>query len=177
MNISERKSKAFLICIGVAFLCISFVSATVSVYMKDGTALEEGDEDTLIADYLAINEGPQRIILFSDPNCGGCKELRPWLDVFEQAYPDIVEEYEINLEENEDILNECKIAFSHDRVLTPSIFVEGVDGSGFVLEGVESIELYLEALVVGMYEIDDIFDEDELVVIGAGAVADAGISE
>jgi len=163
MNISERKSKAFLICIGIAFLCISLVSATV--YMKDGVALEEDEEDTLISDYLAINEDPQRIILFSDPYCGSCQELQPWLDVFMQAYPDIVEEYNINLEENEELLNECKEAFSHDRVLTPSIFIEGVDDSGFVLEGVESIERYLEPLVIGMYDIEDMFDEDELVVV------------
>jgi thiol-disulfide isomerase/thioredoxin len=177
MNISDiRTSKAFLICIGIAILCISFASATV--YMKDGTVLEDPDEeDTLIADYLAINEGPQRIILFSDPYCSSCQELKPWLEVFEQAYPDIIEEYNINLAENEEFLNECKIAFSHDQVLTPSIFVEGVDGSGFVLEGVESIELYLEPLVLAMYDIDDIFDEENLVVVIAAEVDETDISE
>ena len=174
MNISDVcKSKAFLICIGIAFLCISLVSATV--YLKDGVPLEleEDEEDTLISDYLAINENPQRIILFTDPYCGSCKELKPWLDVFVQAYPDIVAEYDINLEENEELLNECKTAFSHDRVLTPSIFVEGVDDSGFVLEGVESIQRYLEPLVIGMYDIEDIFDEDELTVVPFDEVDDA----
>ena len=138
--------------------------------MQDGSAFEAGEdevseEDTLIADYLAINEEPQRILLFSDIYCGSCQELMPWMEVFVQAYPDIIEEYDLNTPENMDLLNEYKVTFSHDRVLTPSIFVEGVDGSGFVLEGVASIKYYLEPLVLGMYDTVDIFDEDELVVI------------
>ena len=153
MNISDIcTSKVFFICIGIALLCISFASATV--YLKDGIVLEETEEDTLIADYLAMNEEPQRIILFTDPNCGSCQKLRPWIELFVQVYPGIIEEYDITLAENKEILNECKIAFSHARLLTPSIFVEGVDGSGFVLEGVASIELYLEPLVLGMYDVD-----------------------
>ena len=165
MNISDtRKQIAFFICVGALFLSIASVSATV--YMQDGTVFEVSDEeDTLIADYLALNDEAQRIILFSDIYCGSCQELAPWLEVFVQAYPDIIEEHDLNDQESIDLLEEYKIAFSHDRVLTPSIFVEGVDGSGFVLEGVESIQLYLEALVLGMYQIDDIFDEDKLVVV------------
>jgi len=122
-------------------------------------------EDTLIADYLALNDEAHRIILFSDTYCASCQELAPWIAVFVQAYPDIIEEHDLNDQESRDLLDEYKVAFSHDRVLTPSIFVEGVDGSGFVLEEVESIKFYLESLVLGMYHIDDIFDEHELVVV------------
>lgn len=153
-----------LICVGVLLLCSASASATV--FMQDGSVFEVSDgEDTLIADYLTLNDEAQRIILFSDIYCGSCRELAPWLEVFVQAYPDIIEEHDFNDQETEDLLEEYKIAFSHDRVLTPSIFVEGADGSGFVLEGVESIKLYLEVLVLGMYGIDDIFDEDELTVV------------
>ena len=153
-----------LICVGALLLCIASVSATV--FMQDGSVFEVSDgEDTLIADYLTLNDEAQRIILFSDIYCGSCRELAPWLEIFVQAYPDIIEEYDLNDQDNTDLLEEYKIAFSHDRVLTPSIFVEGADGSGFVLEGVESIKLYLEVLVLGMYGIDDIFDEDELTVV------------
>jgi len=159
-----RTSTAFLIGIGAIFLCIASVSATV--YMQGGITYEVTDEeDTLIADYLAKNDEANRIILFSDIYCGSCQELVPWLEVFMQAYPDIIEEHDLNEEGGMVLLTEYEIAFGHDRALTPSIFVEGVNGSGFVLEGVDSIKLYLEPLVLGMYHIDDIFDEDELVVI------------
>jgi len=165
MNMSDiRKQIMFFICIGALLLSIASVSATV--YMQDGTEFEISDkEDTLIADYLAVNDEAQRIILFSDIYCGSCKELAPWIAVFMQAYPDIIKEYDLNEQESLDLFEEYKIAFSRDRVLTPSIFVEGADGSGFVLEGVESIKLYIEPLVLGMYQTDDIFDEDEMVVI------------
>jgi thiol-disulfide isomerase/thioredoxin len=165
MNISDiRKQTAFLICVGSLFLCIVSVSATV--YMQDGTVFEVADEeDTLIADYLALNDEAHPIILFSDIYCGSCQELAPWLEVFMEAYPDLIEKYDLNDEGSTELLEEYEIAFSHDRTLTPSIFVEGVDGSGFVLEGPESIKLYLEPLVLGMYQIDDIFDEDKLIVV------------
>jgi thiol-disulfide isomerase/thioredoxin len=165
MNISDtRKQIAFFICIVALFLSIASVSATV--FMQDGTVFEVSDEeDTLLADYFTLNDEAHRIILFSDLYCGSCRELAPWLEVFMQAYPDIIEEHDLNEEESRDLLEEYKVAFSHDRVLTPSIFVEGVDGSGFVLEGVDSIKLYLEPLVLEMYHIDDIFDEDELIVV------------
>jgi thiol-disulfide isomerase/thioredoxin len=164
MNISDiRRSTVLLICVGALLLCTASVSATV--FMEDGSIFEVSDEeDTLIADYLALNDQAHRITLFSDIYCGSCQKLAPWLEVFVQAYPDIIEEHDLNEQENRDLLEEYKIAFSHDRVLTPSIFVEGADESGFVLEGVESIQLYLEPLVLGMYGIDDAFDEDELLV-------------
>lgn len=162
MNISDmRKTKTFLICIGLAFLCISLVSATV--YLQNDVVLEESsEENTLISDYLAANDEPLRFVLFSNEYCASCQQLRPWMDAFMQAYPDIIEEYDIGLAENQELLDEFKVAFAHDRVLTPSIFVEGVDGSGFVLEGVKSIQRYLEPLVIGIYEIDDAFDESSL---------------
>ncbi|MCL2460874.1 MAG: hypothetical protein FWF19_05955, partial [Euryarchaeota archaeon] len=135
MNIPNvRRSSVLLICVGALLLCIASVSATV--FMQDGSVFEVSDgEDTLIADYLTLNDEAQRIILFSDIYCGSCRELAPWLEVFVQAYPDIIEEHDLNDQETEGLLEEYKIAFSHDRVLTPSIFVEGADGSGFVLEG------------------------------------------
>jgi thiol-disulfide isomerase/thioredoxin len=167
MNISDtRKRIAFFICVGILLLSIASVSATVTVYMQGGTVFEVSDEeDTLLADYFILNDEAQRITLFSDLYCSSCRELAPWFEVFMQAYPDIIQEYDLNEEENRELLEDYKIAFSHDRVLTPSIFVEGVDGSGFVLEGVESIKLYLEPLVLRMYHIEDIFDEDKLIVV------------
>jgi thiol-disulfide isomerase/thioredoxin len=139
------------------FLCIAPVPA--AVYMQDGTSFEVIDEDTLISDYLSQNDNTERIIYFGDKFCEDCRDLAPWFKAFVQAYPGIIEEYDLNEKESRDLLDEYKIAFSHDRVRTPSIFVEGADGSGFVLEGIESITLYLEPLVLGMHKLDDIFDE------------------
>jgi thiol-disulfide isomerase/thioredoxin len=165
MNImSLGRYSAFILCIGALLLSVMSVSATI--YLEDGTAYENDEiSETFISDYLSINEEPQRLVLFADIYCGSCQELKPWMTAFMEAYPDIIEEFDINPSENYELFSEYQDNYNIGFGLVPAIYVEGADGSGFVLEGIAAIKSYVEELVLGMYQIPDVFDEENLSVV------------
>ena len=158
-----RRYSAFILCIGALLLSVMSVSGTI--YLEDGTAYENDEvSDTFLSDYLSVNEEPQPLVFFFDTFCGSCQELKPWITAFMEAYPDVIESYDINIEENYELFLEYQDNYNIEHGLVPAIYVGGVDNSGFVLQGINAIKSYVEELVLGMYQIPDAFDEENFSV-------------
>ncbi|MBN1167705.1 MAG: hypothetical protein JXA44_11340 [Methanospirillaceae archaeon] len=146
MNQTQMKRlKPIVFCLLVLGMSIAMVPASATIFIEDGSEIEDGALYELIAD-VAPEYSEDAVVFFYDPECGVCTPAHEFLDEYIKINPETHVQI-LNLADSSEerkLFKEFKQQFNREVVYTPVLYIGPVafEGSPDIKEYFEEVYLW-----------------------------------